>query len=186
MTADNRTVSTDALETLGMIISEHENRDAIHLAVEPIKSTVKVFPGQDVNSKGVPEEPFVGIVDPFLKNPVHPDQWFWLVIYPRKIQSLRHVWTHPAFEGETQKSLSDVEKSKEWIESFSKEHGIIFEEMIQGATDFIKSDGFHQIELSEDFYDAQTPDEFWEHYEIFTGHKVFKHKIHHSLFKCCC
>ena len=39
---DKRKVSTDALDTLGSIITPAEKRDAIHLAVEPVQATVKV------------------------------------------------------------------------------------------------------------------------------------------------
>lgn len=105
--SDKRSVSTDALETLGTIIGEGEKRDAIHLAVEPIAAGVKLHAGQDVgifNGKAYPagtvksaQFKLVGIVDPFLKQPVFPDEKFWLVVYPRQITSLRHVWTHPDF-----------------------------------------------------------------------------------------
>lgn len=36
--ADKRSPSTDALETLGMIHFKPEHRDAIHLAVEAVKA----------------------------------------------------------------------------------------------------------------------------------------------------
>lgn len=98
---DKRSVHTDALETLGTIITDSEKRDAIHLAVEPIEAGEMLVPGQDVGiadgkafNRGVKH---VGIVDPFLKDAVKPGQKFWLVVYPRKITSLRHVWTHPDF-----------------------------------------------------------------------------------------
>jgi hypothetical protein len=102
---DKRSVATDALETLGTVIDEKQKRDAIHLAVEPVVAGERVWPGQDVgllngkayrsaNSYNVTA---LGIVDPFLKEAVHPGQMFWLVVYPRQIHSLRHVWTHPAF-----------------------------------------------------------------------------------------
>lgn len=35
MSADKRSIHTDALHTLGTIIGEGEKRDAIHIAVEP-------------------------------------------------------------------------------------------------------------------------------------------------------
>ena len=35
LNADRRSPHTDALDTLGSVITEHEKRDAIHLAVEP-------------------------------------------------------------------------------------------------------------------------------------------------------
>lgn len=98
---DKRSVTTDALETLGKIISENEKRDAIHLAVEPVVAGEKLFPGQDVglryNKAVAGGVMMLGIVDPFLKNPVMLGERFWLVVYPRQIHSLRHVWTHPAF-----------------------------------------------------------------------------------------
>lgn len=46
--ADKRTVNTDALETLGMIIGRNEKRDAIHLAVDPAVAVEVLQPGQDV------------------------------------------------------------------------------------------------------------------------------------------
>lgn len=93
---DKRKASTDALETLGMIIDETQKRDAIHLAVEPVIAKERLLPGQNVGVNGITENP-MGIVDPFLKNPVEIGQRFWLVVYPRQINSLRYVWTHPAF-----------------------------------------------------------------------------------------
>lgn len=109
---DKRTVHTDALETLGMIINDHEKRDAIHLAVEPVKARVKLFPGQDVEiqaHEAFPGDNPVGIVDPFLKSAVLPGEYFWLVVYPRQITSLRHVWTHPKFDNSEVEAM-DVKK----------------------------------------------------------------------------
>jgi len=129
---DKRKVSTDALETLGTIIDEHEKRDAIHLAVEPVVAQEKLYPAQDVGADGTKNNP-VGIVDPFLKELVNPGQRFWLVIYPRPINSLRHVWTHPAFpdeiplgkvfkeaEEEAIEEDKEVKTSKKWIEEYCK------------------------------------------------------------------
>lgn len=102
--SDNRTVATDALQTLGTIIGENEKRDAIHLAVEPATAAHPLSPGQDVGrlsggAYGACDKP-LGIVDPFLKGRVFTGDRFWLVLYPRQVTSLRHVWTHPAFEDE--------------------------------------------------------------------------------------
>lgn len=103
--SDKRSVATDALETLGTIIGEGAGRDAIHLAVEPVIASERLLAGQDVYllpdgraAKG--KDNAVGIVDPFLKESVKPGEKFWLVVYPRQITSLRHVWSHPAFPEE--------------------------------------------------------------------------------------
>lgn len=102
---DKRTVTTDALETLGKIHQREEKRDAIHLAVEPIEAGKRLQPGDHVeivNGKAFAWDSgeALGIVDPFLTSPVKKGQKFWLVIYPRVITSLRHVWAHPAFPDE--------------------------------------------------------------------------------------
>lgn len=114
MSADNRTVSTDALETLGMVHFKPEARDAIHLAVEPIEAGEDLKPGEHIGIihqvdglivKNVAVSRYehrdiklLGIVDPFLpEEGVKKGQSFWLVVYPRQISSLRHVWEHPDF-----------------------------------------------------------------------------------------
>lgn len=110
--ADKRSPSTDALETLGMIHFKPEARDAIHLAVEPVMASQRLEPGQAVGIvKGMAypvghihsdgthtfKVPYHGIVDPFLPRPVEVTESFWFVMAPRMVQSLRHVWEHPDF-----------------------------------------------------------------------------------------
>lgn len=97
---DSRSVHTDALATLGTIIDDTQKRDAIHLAVIPMQAKGRMKPGSHIDADGDLCTRGVGIVDPFLTAPVEKGQWFWCVIYPRVITSLRHVWTHPAFEEE--------------------------------------------------------------------------------------
>jgi hypothetical protein len=98
---EQRTVATDALATLGSILKPgKEQRDAIHLAVEPVVAGEELEANQDVGflpdgRVGKCDKP-IGKVDPFLKQRVQPNQEFWLVIYPGKITSLRHVWEHPS------------------------------------------------------------------------------------------
>lgn len=110
--ADKRTVHTDALDILGRVIVDTDKvgRDAIHLAVEPVIAGAKVFPGQDVGrladgsfaaptlTNGITKT--LGIVDPFISKPIQQGEKFFLVIYPRQITTLRHVWEHPEFGAE--------------------------------------------------------------------------------------
>lgn len=122
MAADTRSVHTDALATLGFIHTEQQYRDAIHLAVEPVEAGQLLTPGHHIGlgpdgkayiagsrivtaetqPNGVVVEA-LGIVDPFLTVMIDPGEHFWLVVYPRQISSLRHVWEHPKFSksGET-------------------------------------------------------------------------------------
>ena len=112
MSADNRSVATDALETLGMIHETPQLRDAIHLAVYPVVAACNIEPGDDIgiNENGLASpyaESLTGIADPFIGHTIMKGERFWLVVYPRQIRSLRHVWEHPAFPN------SYVEEAKE-------------------------------------------------------------------------
>lgn len=184
--SDKRKVSTDALETLGTIIDETEKRDAIHLAVAPVIATQKLFPGQDVGlvegGAGVCARP-LGIVDPFLKEPVYPGQHFWLVVYPRKINSLRHVWEHPDFPEEVSvtESKHNLNESKEYIENLASSFDLTYEELMNGAKEFIEHGDY--LTGESEMEGSSTPDEFWTHYEIVTGEKVGNQG---NFFSCSC
>jgi len=109
MSADNRSTHTDALATLGTIITPNEKRDAIHLAVFNAVAGENLQPGDHIyltDDSGArlfrpgDEVTPLGIVDPFLTEPVAKGERFWLIVYPRQITSLRHVWEHPNFPPE--------------------------------------------------------------------------------------
>lgn len=93
---------------LGRTIQPGDNarRDAIHVAVAPVTAAEDLKPGTRValNAVGQAHEPVdpnavIGIVDPFLpRYGVKAGEQFWLCLLPRTVTSLRHVWTHPAFD----------------------------------------------------------------------------------------
>lgn len=178
MTADKRSVATDALETLGMHpIPDNSGRDAIHLAVEPVIAASCLFPGQHVGlvngeaSADAPEK--IGIVDPFVTGTVLPGTRFWLVIYPRKITSLRHVWSHPAFDDQPAPAITaDGRKASEkWLRDFAMTAGPSYETLIAAAIE--GGDGWDEEYLHFSGSDAhgEIPEEFWDHVEIVTGKK---------------
>jgi hypothetical protein len=191
-----RKVSTDALETLGMIINETQKRDAIHLAVEPVIAKERLLPGQNVGVNGTTENP-VGIVDPFLKQPVEVGERFWLVVYPRQIHSLRHVWTHPDFPDEIiDKKEQNIIDSIEWIKNFVREiqekaavyeyKPINYEDLMEGAKNYIET----RKKFSIGGYVDGIPDEFWIHYIIITGekeaYKFINSESEGNFFMCYC
>jgi hypothetical protein len=189
---DKRKVSTDALETLGTIIGENEKRDAIHLAVAPAVASVKLFPGQDVNAKGEPADPFVGIVDPFLKTPVQPGQRFWLVIYPRMIHSLRHVWTHPSFADEAETVYPQAtakDESMAWIKQYADGLSLHWTRLLEGADEWVESKkrgGYGDYLVEGGTLEGEyTSDEFWRHYEIVRG-ITLPEDTKTNFFSCSC
>lgn len=191
---DKRKVSTDALETLGAIIGDGEKRDAIHLAVEPMVATVVLNPGQHVTAKGLPAIPShgVGIVDPFLIAPVQPGERFWLVIYPRQIHSLRHVWTHPAFTDEPEvaalKQTADLKadlkaESEAWMRAEAERLNTGYHALIEAAGNYVKY-GDYFVEGGK-FEGESIGAEFWLHWERITGERAGSKYGDHFL-SCSC
>ena len=72
---------------LGAIITEPQQRDAVHVAVVPVVAAHDMFPGQHVGFVGegkdlVGREPneWIGIVDPFIREASREGQRFWLFL----------------------------------------------------------------------------------------------------------
>lgn len=191
---DKRSVSTDALETLGTIIGSGQGRDAIHLAVEPIEAAIDLYPGQDVGlvdgKAGVTDDP-VGIVDPFLRNKVLKGERFWLVVYPRQIASLRHVWTHPKFPdtGQAVMRTEPPYESQRFIREAAREIGVDSADLMERLKDYIdtRASGGSEsgICFGNDLDSWELPEGFWPHYEAVTGDKV-PEQFREVYFRCAC
>jgi hypothetical protein len=199
---DKRSVSTDALETLGNVIDERAGRDAIHLAVEPVRAGERLLAGQNVGLVGglayaTAACEKLGIVDPFLKVPIEIGQRFWLVVYPRQITSLRHVWTHPSFDAEAI-VFDPKAESEKWLRDWCEQTGSpAYEQIVEAAQtgesgDY--SDGyFYGLTYREGYFctvgyqcDVRgIPSEFWKHLSIVTG-KGFEPSEHSDYFSCSC
>jgi hypothetical protein len=187
VSADKRTVSTDALETLGTLIGPNEKRDAIHLAVIPVEAGCNLAAGDHVglkDGKAFKEDcaELIGIVDPFLSLFVHKGQHFWLVIYPRVITSLRHVWTHPGLPDEVSSSITpERAASEEWLRNRASSLGISYREILDAGTDTDYPGCFgNDIEGPREI-----EPEFWEHIQRVTGNAAPAHK-RPDWFRCAC
>lgn len=184
---DKRAVHTDALDTLGSIIDENAKRDAIHLAVEPVViGEDDMFPGQNVCIRGgkvfSSGSKLLGIIDPFLKTPPNKGDKVWLIVYPRTISSLRHVWEHPDFKSQQYKDKEiSIVKSEEWLKDFCEETDCPpYEEVLQAALENYSSDSLH---FSGRDASGSIPDEFWDHIENITGIRV---PARPTYFSCSC
>lgn len=186
--------ATNALDTLGEILPRDPGRDAIHLATYAVKSDERLFPGQHIGFVGdkvsAKAEKLIGIVDPFLPTGANPGEMFWLVLYPRSITSLRHVWTHPEFTSEKASTSAPIMSAKEtseaWLRNFiSTADSPGYELVIAKALD--NSDAWDSEYLHFDGRDAhgEIPPEFWDHVEIVTGEKI-EAKKRASYFSCSC
>ncbi len=198
MTADKRTVSTDALETLGTIHTREEKRDAIHLAVLPAEAGiglkrgqhVKLIDGKAYGAYG--QDDGIGIVDPFIERTVKTGERFWLVIYPRVITSLRHVWSHPQLPDEAgvvANQFAGMSESEVWIRKWAATIPLDYETVMCGADDMVRSkraSGYGEYLCFGGLLEGQyVPDEFWPHYEAVRGEKVDENH-RQSFFTCSC
>jgi hypothetical protein len=207
MSGDERSVATDALATLGTIINAEQKRDAIHLAVIPVKAISRIYPGTEIkliDNKPVQidhSEDATGIVDPFLEESVAAGQWFWMILKPRTITSLRHVWEHPDFPTEKEITLDEklqkqVLQTKKLIGALSvKEEAVMWMDNYVAALPMSKETLFTAAEswLEDNDYLSQgsllegeyVNDDFWDHYEIITG-QVIDNGKKGNFFSCSC
>lgn len=208
MTYTKHTTHTDALDTLGSTIASDSKRDAIHLAVFPVEAHERLRPGDHVYlrqdrkaaySTG-PDDDGVGIVDPFITDRYVPaGDWFWLIVYPRQISSLRHVWEHPAFPASelidldatdrdaraiaADNSLRAKDASERWLRWFCSEAvgHINFDTVIAKAI-ASKNEGY--LTMPDDA-SGPIPREFWHHLGIYTDDS-FDPDLQAEYFSCYC
>lgn len=175
---------------LGQIITSDQKRDAIHVAVAPVTAARRLAPGDwvglDEHGKADSTvQPIIGIVDPFLTVRVMPDDKFWLYLIPGSITSLRHDWTHPAFEPSKISHTAHVAKSQAWIAEEAARLDITVNALMGYAEQWLNF-GDHTVQHgSEHWRDSFRATEFWHHYEILTGKPVEEEK-RHSFFCCSC
>lgn len=203
MSADNRTPHTDALATLGMIHTRTEGRDAIHLGVEQVVAGERLERGEPIGfgSDGKAYQSWfgcegdnstpkcVGIVDPFLDETIYKGQKFWLIVLPRQITSLRHVWEHPDFkpsgevpqaEGPTAEQLlrtraligDEEAKAQLHMQSVADNLGVDKDELIEHAREH-KDNGDYWVDGGRfEGENIGDPTAFWNAYEKITGETV--------------
>lgn len=177
---------SDTQSKIGKLLSEGEQRDAIHVAVAPAIAARRLRAGQHV---GLAEDGRItdrtkkpiGIVDPFLPVVVLPNERCWLFLYPNTITSLRHEWVHPAFA--VRDVVSPVAQAKAWITKFAEGYGVTYEEMVGAAADWVAGEEYFC--RGGTFEGEYVPDEFWDHYEAATGRTVESGK-RESFFTCSC
>lgn len=161
--------------SLGKLITETVERDAVHIAVAPVVAAHALQPGEQVGfiagdgrTVGRDVTP-IGIVDPFLTSSVKANQRFWLFLFPNTITSLKHVWTHPSFSNDGHGVASESEK---WLRDFADQVDADYEEMMRVAETHCDEDnkwGGDYLCEGGKWEGQYTPDEFWVHFAAVTG-----------------
>lgn len=158
---------------LGQIIEGPAVRDAIHVAVAPMVAAYVLTPGEHVGvlkdgTAGESANP-IGIVDPFLKKRVMAGETFWLCLYQFTVTGMRHHWSHPAFSDSAaapEATQAEVSPSEAWIRDYAKSLDIPYEELIDGAKDYVENGNYFGI---GDNSGVDTSESFWSHFAALTG-----------------
>lgn len=175
---------------LGVLIDEHQHRDAIHIAVAPVIAAEVRLPGMDIGLLSGSQEQVsrsakhIGIVDPFLKLQVQPGQRFYMFLYPQTITSLRHEWTHPAFQSVT--APVGVSDSEKWLREYASGLGVDYRELMDGADAWVVNDEYFMPSDDAGMLEGISTDaEFWPHYEKVRGVTVDANR-RRNFFTCSC
>ena len=191
----DQNTSSDAMTTLGTIIGSVDQpsshgRDAVHLAVVPAIAGIRLTPGERVLydngvARRAAEGCGIGLVDPFLARAVEPGERFWIVVYPRTIRGLRHVWTHPELPDEPSSAqVGDRERSERWLREFCDRadcpgYDYVMESILDSGGQFDPGGG---LVLGRDA-GGDIPPEFWDHVEAVLNIRVV---VRPSYFTCSC
>lgn len=167
---------------IGKIITTPQQRDAIHSAIAPVIAGEDMNPGSHIGiheGKAFQEReklPAIGVADPFYKRMIQRGQEFWLFLYPGSITSLRHNWTHPAFEPESPRQSTLKSVSEQWMRAWAVKH---MSEDYYSSEDRTKSEDEayeSAIEAGRNLHIGPYEDardyidnEWWTHWENITG-----------------
>lgn len=188
-----------AQETVGTVLTNPEQRDAIHFAVFAVTAGCTIYPGEHIRfATGSKErvvrvdedrnEVALGIADPFLKDSVETGEKFWMFLLPNTITSLRHVWEHPSFDpvvdgtapAKFQPFISPPEK---WLREYAVECDVTYEELMEAGRDYIENGNY--FSQGGKFEGMGVPDMFWDMFEM-VEKKPVAAESRGSFFSCSC
>lgn len=175
---------------LGKIIETPQERDAVHIAVVPMKvfcsensyggmqpgTRVGFLPGHsdtvaDADSRDYSSniKP-IGIIDPFLDVGVRNGQTVWVYLFPGTVTGLRHHWEHPAFN-EAEEAAAKMSDSERWLRTFAEQYNFDYDDMLSKALNPDADEwGAYIVARGVDLHSRPGEhDEFWRQLEAYSG-----------------
>ncbi len=184
-------------DQLGKLIEGEACRDAIHIAIAPVIAAGDILPGQEIGFDacgGVSHDAKpVGIADPFLDEPIHKGQKFYVLLFPNTITGITHQWQHPAFAEQEENKSSDHAESKMWLMAFAKTIEISYSELLEAAKTWIRTSEDSEWGGDHYVFRNQTPDEcyqqleeMWKHLKNINEFEVPLRVMEDHIFTCSC
>lgn len=175
---------------LGNLVKGEQGRDAVHVAIVPMKAAEMLRPGQRVGligeSEAGPSESCIGIVDPYLTDVVPKGERFWLCLLPETVTGMRHHWEHPAFsDSEAGQSNELRQYAESWLRDQCGELGCTFEELTDTTGDLLSGE-YVRTSMNESARDHwyEIQDEFWKQIETYLGKQI--EESNRGGFTCSC
>jgi hypothetical protein len=192
-------VNDETLKALGKLVVGEPPRDAVHIAVIPVKNSsyAELRPGCRVHISYIAgegataweatdydENEWDGVVDPYLAAPVPEGASFWMFLRPGSITSLRHEWTHPAFPS-AMAVPGSRDASEAWLRDYCERYRGDYEEMIKVAS----TGGYYSWGDDDGppgYRGTACETEFWMHVEIVCGKRFDNAHREGVHFSCSC
>jgi hypothetical protein len=187
---------------LGQLVEGEWPRDAVHIAVIPVTVGYQAKPGarvtvsawsadeiraypreddEDDNPDDYGPERTVGILDPFLREPLKSGDRCWMLLLPGTITSLRHEWSSPRFPTDLPVARPEKSASEKWLREFAELYSIGYDELLEGAVS-----GEGGCFGDDDGPEAARKAEFWSHLAVVTGKAFDAGHIESTYFRCAC
>lgn len=184
---------------LGELVTEEVERDAIHIAIVPVRATETLRPGQHIGLQpgselfvGKSFKPHIGIVDPFLKKPVKKDDIFYMCLYQNTVTGMRHHWLHPSFSEapkavEITKVKSEEDLLKEEFAMIANQADVTYNRLYEAFENYAEYGEYTYNGSNESYSSVSSIDRerAWEIFEILSG-KVNNQAYSPMPFSCSC
>lgn len=171
---------------LGRVPPANSERDAIHVAVIPMRASETLRAGQRVGVLGDqlagPSNKTTGIVDPFLTGVIAKDSWFWMALLPGTVTGMRHEWQHPAFPVPRPPAFEDMDAERLFAESVAAQCGKTLAALMEDAEMFVDT-GEYEYDNSERYKQVEDWERFWRYFTKVTGKET---KQDWAPYTCSC
>lgn len=187
----------DYVPKLGELVREGDQRDAIHIAVVPVKIWGKgLRPGMHVGVRELTGELWatksgdpIGVLDPFYKQPFEANQKAWMLLYPGSVVGLRHQYRHPVLDAALirQETIELLHApARQCIEQAGEIVGMSYDRMMQAAGRYLDAGDSELVDMntSNAAIDIDWP-KFWAAYSLLTNRNP-PEDDRRDFFTCSC
>ena len=175
---------------LGERLTGNEPRDAIHIAILPVKAGGTLAAGAWVRVEqgfAIPCAPAKahGVIDPFITGNVAFNDVVYVMLKPYRITTLTHAWEHPeipsdtALQPQSKHKIDEYFEHRECIVNMASMVNVSVTKMLEIADEYASGADYISMGNNENYQDVPNDawPPFWKAYEALTGNKGPKSEI---------